>query len=751
MNTKMDHFPAINPNPVLSIEKDGTIIYSNEASEPLLREWSVKVGEKLPSSIRDLVQKVISSNSSEKMEVKVEKRVYLLAFHPVPEEECLNIYGFDISGQKEIEEKLRESEKRERARSDELAAVLDAVPVAVFISRDPQVLKITGNRLACEWVQLPVGANFSKSASEGESPETFKLFKDGMEMLPEEMPSQMASAGIEVNDCELYIISADGNIRHLLGNARPLRDEQGNLRGSISAFIDITERKKAEEAVKKAFDSLEIKVKERTDELEQAYISLKESKERLAEAQEMAHIGNWDRNLVTNELYWSDEMCHIFRLNPQSGITYNVLLSYLHPDDRDYVDNAVKRAIRGEPFDIDHRIISDGEERIVHAQGKAIFDEKNTPIRIRGIVQDITERKIAEEKIQYLANVVESSTDAIVTVSLDSIVTSWNKGAEQIFGYAAEEILGKKVSILEPENLRGDIKQLVEKVKQGKKIKHYESSRLKKDGTIIIISGTLSPVMDMSGKLVAISVIVRDITDRKRTEDVIKNIEIARKKEIHHRIKNNLQIISSLLDLQAEKFRNRKDIVDTEVMDAFVESQNRVASMALIHEELYKDGNVNTINFSSYVKELTDNLFLSYRLGNTDVSLNMVMEENLFFDMDIAIPLGIIINEIVSNSLKHAFKGRDKGIIQIELLRDENEESKSKEFESTAFVFKVSDNGMGIPEDLDIGELDSLGLQLITTLVNQLDGELDIKNNNGTEFVIRFTLEDNNLSEPATN
>ena len=144
---------------------------------------------------------------------------------------------------------LRESEKRERARSDELEAVLDAVPVTVFIAHDPQALLITGNRLSYEWLRVPVGTNFSKSAPEGERPEMFKLFKDGVEMQPADMPSQMAAAGREINDLELDIVSADGEIRHVLGNARPLRDEQGNLRGSISAFIDITERKKAEETV----------------------------------------------------------------------------------------------------------------------------------------------------------------------------------------------------------------------------------------------------------------------------------------------------------------------------------------------------------------------------------------------------------------------------------------------------------------------------------------------------------------------
>ena len=177
----------------------------------------------------------------------------------------------------------------------------------------------------------------------------------------------------------------------------------------------------------------------------------------------------------------------------------------------------------------------------------------------------------------------------------------------------------------------------------------------------------LSPVFDVYGKLTAISFIVRDITERKEAEEALANIEIARKKEIHHRIKNNLQVISSLLDLQAEKFNNRKDIKDSEVLEAFRESQDRVISMALIHEELYKGGGIDTLDFSSYIEELAKNLFLTYRLGNTDISLNMDLEENIFFDMDTAVPLGMIVNELVSNSLKHAFIGRDKGEIQIKL------------------------------------------------------------------------------------
>ena len=263
--------------------------------------------------------------------------------------------------------------------------------------------------------------------------------------------------------------------------------------------------------------------------------------------------------------------------------------------------------------------------------------------------------------------------------------------------------------------------------------------------TIINVSVNLSPIFNASRELVALSTIVRDITERKKAEEALANIEITHKKEIHHRIKNNLQVISSLLDLQAEKFRNRECIKDSEILEAFRESQDRVISMALIHEELYKGGGFEKLNFSPYIEKLVENLFLTYRLGDADISLNMDMAENLFFDIDTAVPLGMIVNELVSNSLKHAFKVRDEGEIRIKLGREKTgecitsiEESKNEGCKGTSFTLTISDNGVGIPENLDIENLDSLGFQLVTSLVDQLDGELELKRNNGTEFDMRF-------------
>jgi two-component sensor histidine kinase len=236
--------------------------------------------------------------------------------------------------------------------------------------------------------------------------------------------------------------------------------------------------------------------------------------------------------------------------------------------------------------------------------------------------------------------------------------------------------------------------------------------------------------------------VVQDITELRKIEDKLSIIETARKREIHHRIKNNLNVISSLLDLQAEKFRDRENIKDSEILEAFGENQDRIRSMTLIHEELYKDKDADVINFSLYIEELTDNLLRIYKRENTEVSFSIDIQESPSFEMNTAVPLGIIINEIISNAFKYAFIGKDKGKIKIGLWREEKDE-----FE---YTLAISDNGVGIPNDLDIENLNSLGLQLVTTLVNQLGGELEIRRNNGTEFIIRFTVVQNYAQTAAS-
>ncbi|WP_231591861.1 histidine kinase dimerization/phosphoacceptor domain -containing protein [Methanosarcina sp. WH1] len=389
---------------------------------------------------------------------------------------------------------------------------------------------------------------------------------------------------------------------------------------TVSIIRDITERKQTEKSLYKAYETLEEKIKERTAELEEAYKSLLENKLSLSEAQRIAHIGNWEWNLLTDEVYCSDEIYRILQVHPQAPVSaHNDFLSYIDLDDRDFIYNSIQKALQGEPFSIEYRInLSDGEKRTVHSQGEVVFDEKGSPAQIRGVLQDITERKKAEEALERMDKI--------------------------------------------------------------------------------------------------------------------------RIKEIHHRIKNNLQIISSLLDLQAEKFE------DENIIEAFRESQNRVISMSLIHEELYKGEGTDTLDFSAYIQKLVESLFKTYKLSGKNFSLSMDMEEDIFFDMDTAIPLGITVNELVSNSLKHAFTGRDKGNILIKLCKEEISCNTHK----SLFSLTISDDGKGLPEDLELKSAESLGLQLVNILVDQLDGKIELKRNNGTQVTIRFMVTENdNLIQSA--
>lgn len=214
-------------------------------------------------------------------------------------------------------------------------------------------------------------------------------------------------------------------------------------------------------------------------------------------------------------------------------------------------------------------------------------------------------------------------------------------------------------------------------------------------------------------------VMVRDVTERKQVEEARKKDLLLR--EIHHRVKNNLQVISSLLYLQSRRVNDRN------VVEMFNESSNRVKSMTLIHQKLYQSKDTATINFGEYIRDLIDALFLSYGVDRQTVALKLNIE-NAVLSIDTAIPCGLIINEIISNSLKYAFPEGKQGQISVTLQRENG----------TKFILVVGDNGVGLPQDLDFRNTTSLGLKLVTTLVEQLGGTIELNRQGGTEFTITF-------------
>jgi two-component sensor histidine kinase len=194
-------------------------------------------------------------------------------------------------------------------------------------------------------------------------------------------------------------------------------------------------------------------------------------------------------------------------------------------------------------------------------------------------------------------------------------------------------------------------------------------------------------------------------------------------KEVHHRVKNNMQVISSLLNIQADS------VMDERFVTLLTESQQRIKSMALIHENLYRSDNLLEIDFHQYIEMLANGLMRFYRFDNLALRLELDVVD-VFLDIDTAVPCGLIINELVSNALKHAFKGRTgTGVIRITFQITPD---------GTHYRFSVSDDGIGLPADMDIRQSSSMGLEIVRILTEQLDGHWTCVSDGGTEFVIEF-------------
>ena len=332
---------------------------------------------------------------------------------------------------------------------------------------------------------------------------------------------------------------------------------------------------------------------------------------------------------------------------------------------------------------------------------------------------------------------VETMNEGTATLAFDGTILYCNRRFAELLRMPLQAIIGTSIyRFIAPESTI-TFKALLEHKKD-----MGEVNLLAEGGISLPVYLSISS-FQAKGSPNAWCIVVTDLTEQKKNEEILaaerlarsiieKTAEDIRKKEIHHRIKNNLQVISSLLDLEADQFKDEK------VREAFRESQNRVISMALIHEELYKGEGTDTLDFSAYLQKLAENLFQTYSLSSKNVRLCMNLEENAFFDMDTAVPLGIIVNELISNSLKHAFTEKQEGEIRIQLCREEM----NNEMRQSLFSLTISDNGKGIPEDLELENVESLGLQLVSTLVDQLDGEIELKRAQGTEFRITFNVQE---------
>lgn len=337
-----------------------------------------------------------------------------------------------------------------------------------------------------------------------------------------------------------------------------------------------------------------------------------------------------------------------------------------------------------------------------------------------------TEMDFKNFRIKYKA-LAEISKDAVFITTLGGRIIECNKIACNMFDYNKADLIGMYVRDLLPDNNAKSIPKILSN-KLNYELTYFEAKGKKHDGSTFPLEANVK-IIDVKNEPLIISC-VRDISRDKKTEKQIQESIEEREiliKEVHHRVKNNLQIISSLINLQTRYLSNNNSITQLR------ETKNRVISMALIHEILYQSESVSRINFQKYIDSLVEKLSNTYKIDPDKINIE-VKADNIYLNLQKGIPCSLIMNELISNSFKYAFpEGREgKGQIIVSLTKKDDE-----------YTLIIKDNGIGLPPGVDFDKTKSVGLQLVHVLTLQIKGEIDYKSENGAEFILKFK-EDNN-------
>ncbi|MDP2796642.1 MAG: PAS domain S-box protein, partial [Methanoregula sp.] len=560
---------------------------------------------------------------------------------------------------------------------------------------------------------------------------------------------------------EVEKIRADGKKIPCIVTATPFRGLTCEVIGIVEDFRDITVRKRAEDALQKKHEDLEAAYEEITateEELRQNYDELSKKEQALCESERKY------RDLVEllpQTVFELDEKSTITTVNPIAlksfGYTQEDLdgglngFDVIAPGDRDRARENVQRILNGEPLGgIEYTAVrKDGSTFPVIIYADAIIQDMR-PVGIRGILVDITDRKRAEEELRAA---YENAKELAFIVN-HSPAVAWLWKAEPgwpveyvsdnigSFGYTPDEFTSGKIpyaSIIHPDDLLRVGAEIERNTEEGRSEFSYEYRIVTKPGDVCWVYDWTWVRRDEDGTATHYQGITLDITERKLAEEWLKKFseeleaKVAERtetlnkslhekemllKEIHHRVKNNLQIVASLLNLQS------RHITDPAMLAMFKESQNRVRAMALVHERLYRSEDISSINLLDYVRFMGTNLFKFYGITPATVRLDIGISD-IRMDINRAIPLGLLINELLSNSLKHAFPAGRKGTITVTGEKDDN-----------TIRIIVQDDGAGIPADFDWRNAESLGLQLVNSLTDQMEGTIELDRTAGTKFTI---------------
>ena len=375
--------------------------------------------------------------------------------------------------------------------------------------------------------------------------------------------------------------------------------------------------------------------------------------------------------------------------------------------------------------------VEEGEYRVQTKKGtERIWEFSSTPLGktsdnrrlVLSMAHDITRRKQFEEALKEseskFRDIFETADIGIAYSSLGGKVVQVNKALEGILGIPSIEIVGKNMITLTKKFLSlknaKQILPIIKDILKGRKVRPFEVNYKDK---VLEVSSTYNPESKR------ITGLIKDITEKRNAEEQIKKSLQEKEillKEIHHRVKNNMQVISSLINIQSMRIK------DPKAREMFKATRNRVMSMALVHERLYRSEDLAGIDFSQYIEKISVHLMSYYRDSTKNIDLKRDIED-IFLDVTKAVPLGLIINELLTNALKHAFPKDKTGEIKIKFYK-----------KGKAYHLSISDTGVGFPKNFDFRKADSMGMDLVNSLVTQINGKIELFRDKGTTFKITF-------------
>ncbi len=416
----------------------------------------------------------------------------------------------EIAERRRVEATLRESEER-------FHALFELGPIGVYSCDASGMIQDFNRRAAEMWGREPeLGDPDERFCG------SFKLFRPDGSYLPHEqcpMAEVLTGKMSEAHDMEVIVERPDGSRLALVVNIRPLKSQRGVITGAINSFYDITDRKRSEATI----IAKEVQYRTLFDSIDESFCIVEKIETGPGEPIDF-------RYLEANPAF-----------ERYNGVS-------------DVVGKSIREAFPGEPqewINTYEAILRDGEatrfERSLMTKGRVLevyaFRLEDAGLRRLAIIsQDITGRKNAEKIAQRLAAIVKSSDDAIISTDIDGIITSWNRGAELLFGYQAREVTGKPVTILIPPDQRGEEPGILRRIRNGQHIDHSETVRLRKDGSQVWVSLSVSPLKDAEGEVIGASKIIRDMTERRRADEH-RNILVG---ELNHRAKNSLAMVQAI-------------------------------------------------------------------------------------------------------------------------------------------------------------------------------------------------------------